>query len=229
MIRKRKHQLVAYVFVPVGILILVAAGIWTIKQYDFVTNSDMVKGSVVEIVEKKSDDGYSYSPRVEFMTNEDEAVSFISQVYSSIPAYREGEVVWVRYYRSDPQVAEIDSLFSIWGGVFFAWILGLIFTAAGISILAIILIRNSIIKELEVANRPIEAKITDVKRSSVGSRNNHPYIIYAEYEDGGMVYKFKSDPVPFNPASMIKRSTVTVFVQSFGYEEILCGCGFGVS
>lgn len=213
MIRKRKHNYFAYLFILMGILLLFYAVTETIKQRDFVLNSDTVEGSVVEIVEFKSSNGLRYAPRVVFITNEDEKVSFVSLLNTDKPSYRNGGKVIVRYNPNDPQLAEVDSFTTIWLGVFIFWLLGLSFSATGLAYLITTLVRNSTIKELNVANRLIEAKITDVKKNSVGAKNNFPYLICAEYEEGGKLYKFVSDPIPYNPANTIRRQTIKVIVH----------------
>jgi hypothetical protein len=213
MLRKRKHQIIAYIFAIVGIVMLYQALGWTLTQYDFVTNSDTTEGRVVELVERKSDKGYLYAPRVEFISKENETVTFISGLYSNPARYREGQAVPVRYSQTNPQGAEIDSFFVIWFGSILMWILGLAFAGTGIILVMQTFIRNSIIKGLEVSNRQIDAKITEIKRSSFGRKNRHPYIIYAEYEEGGNVHTFKSDPVPYDPTDMIKSPTIKVIVH----------------
>lgn len=109
-----------------------------------------------------------------------------------------------------------DILFSIIFTSVFCGV-GMLFAIIGIVALSREIKKEKLIKWLIANGRVIWGKVThvDVDRSlTVNGR--HPYLIYAEYEDEGIVttlYKFKSRHVWLNSVIVTPGSSVKIYVN----------------
>lgn len=94
---------------------------------------------------------------------------------------------------------------------------GLIFALVGAIPLAKIRKREKLEKWLIANGRTIWGKVSYVEENrSVTVNGRHPYYIYVEYEDEGIVttlYKFKSAPVWFNVRNIEPGSEIRVYVD----------------
>ena len=76
-------------------------------------NGLTTEGVVIEMEESNGEDGVSWSPVVEFRVD-GQAYQFDGGVSSNPPEYKVGDRVAVRYLRSDPGGAQIDSWTERW-------------------------------------------------------------------------------------------------------------------
>ncbi len=73
---------------------------------------------------------FSY-PRVRFRSASGRDITFESGMARGGAGWKAGEVVSVRYQRDQPEVAELDSLASLWGPTFLFALLAVVFVALG--------------------------------------------------------------------------------------------------
>jgi hypothetical protein len=83
---------------------------------DFINSCREVSGTVVENIAKRDSEGdLTYTPKVQFVTlEEDRTLVFESNFSSSPPSYRPGDSVVVLYQEDDPTDARIKSFSSLW-------------------------------------------------------------------------------------------------------------------
>jgi hypothetical protein len=124
------------IFVLVGGAMLVAAGGQFVRRRAFVRHSAVASGTIVALTENRETDEISYFPKVKFQTPSGRDVTFESEMGSSSPAGRIGDIVAVRYRHGQPHVAEIDSFMSLWGLLLLFGGLGVVFLFVGLGILA---------------------------------------------------------------------------------------------
>lgn len=109
-----------------GTGIILAAVFWGIyENRTFIKIAYLAKGTIVGFYEKKSfytlsgtkgsRTSSSYAPIVRFTTKKGETISFISEASSFLSIYSKGERVKVLYDPSNPDNAEINDFFPIFG------------------------------------------------------------------------------------------------------------------
>jgi hypothetical protein len=122
-------------FVGIGATMVVLAGWMLVKKLAFVRNSVTASGDVVALVNVWDGIEVSHFPKVLFKTPAGREVTFQSEMGSNPPARRVGEKVRVRYRPEQPQSAEIDTFFSLWGAALLFGLLGGVFTLVGLGIM----------------------------------------------------------------------------------------------
>jgi hypothetical protein len=123
-------------FVGIGTTLLVLAGWMAAKKRAFVRGSVTAPGAVVALVNVWDGTEISHFPKILFRTPEGRDVTFQSEMGSNPPSRRVGEKVRVRYRPDQPQSAEIDTFFSLWGAALLFGLLGGVFALVGIGILS---------------------------------------------------------------------------------------------
>jgi hypothetical protein len=119
-------------FISMGATLLVLAGWMLAKKRAFVRDSVTAPGDVVALVNIWDGQEVSHFPKVLFRTESGREVTFQSETGNNPPARRVGEKVRVRYRPDQPQSAEIDSFFSLWGAALLFGLLGGAFTLVGL-------------------------------------------------------------------------------------------------
>ena len=98
---------------------------------DFIDNSLLEKGQVINLLEQESEDSTTYAPVIRYSDFDGENHEFVSSSSSNPPAYEIGESVEVLYLKSNPETAEIKSFFSLWGAATIMLIMGIGFFSLG--------------------------------------------------------------------------------------------------
>ncbi|HKL17925.1 MAG TPA: DUF3592 domain-containing protein [Halalkalibaculum sp.] len=123
------------VFTLVGLATIGLSIYLGMERAEFLETAAAASGKVTELIESRSDDSYVYYPMVEFtVPGSDRAVIFRHDSGSNPPSYSVGEVVSVLYDPQNPANAIIDGGLFNWMGTGITSFLGIVFTAAGISI-----------------------------------------------------------------------------------------------
>lgn len=107
------------VFLAVTLILFGVSGYLAIHAHRFIVHAQQAQGRVVEmLMESPGNGGPALSrPMVEFMTADGIRIEFKSTSASYPPSFARNEIVTVFYDPDEPQSAEIDSFFSLWGGV----------------------------------------------------------------------------------------------------------------
>lgn len=134
---KQQHitRFIGPIFAVVG-LGTVGLGIYLgIQRYEFLKQAISATGTVIDLQESRSDDGYTYYPVVEYSPSGSfEAITFRHDTGSDPPSYRKGEVVPVLHLPDNPQNAIIDKGIFNWAISIFVIGFGLLFALAGIAV-----------------------------------------------------------------------------------------------
>jgi len=116
--------------------VLLAVGVYLYARTSaFLERATRTRGEVVELVERRSDDGYTYAPVFVFEDAKGTSRRIVSNTSSNPPGYAVGDEVDVLYDPDDPEDACIDSFFSLWGGATIVGGLGLVFGIVGVAVL----------------------------------------------------------------------------------------------
>lgn len=81
----------------------------------FLETAVKTEGTVIELVERRGENGVTYAPVYTFSDTRGEEHKIYSGSSSYPPDYEVGEEVQVLYDPSEPQKAKIDSFFELWG------------------------------------------------------------------------------------------------------------------
>ena len=112
---KRGLLIAGWVLALVGPLMLVAAGIGFQHERAFIRRASTAQAVVVEMVEKRGNDGPTFAPVYVFHDNSGQEQKIYSRTSSYPPAYRVGDKITVLYDRQAPQDAQIHGFFDMWG------------------------------------------------------------------------------------------------------------------
>jgi hypothetical protein len=120
---KRIAFIFSFVFGPVGIFCIAISFYIYHDVFDYASYTETARGEVIEMKYGEAKDphtkhyNYSYTPKVQFVTHEEDTVIFYSKASTRYPnAYDIGERVDVSYNPDNPrQQAEIDEFVTKWG------------------------------------------------------------------------------------------------------------------
>ncbi len=207
---------VAWLFLGIGIVLEIAAGIVWNRTDTFLENSVVTEGLVIDLVLGMSSSDSStagYHPVVRFATESGESIEFRSSISSHPPAYEKGEAVTVRYDPDHHYNAKIDGFFSIWIGVVVLLPLGLLFMVPGIVIITITFKSKKRREHLKLMGRTTWVDISRIELDrSTSIQGKHPWRIYADWKDplNAAQYTFKSSCLMFDPSPHLSRDRIQV-------------------
>lgn len=114
-VRLGNQQLTGMLFMGVSAFILLPIGTWfAIETSSFLQKATRAPGEVIDLVERRDDDGVSYLPVVRFRTADGDERVFEGAVAANPPSYEIGDAVEVLYEASAPDDARIDSFLQLW-------------------------------------------------------------------------------------------------------------------
>ncbi len=128
-------RIISFVFVAVGILLLVLA----YREYKwkkaFTNQSQVATGKVTEVIKRtrsgsKGSTSTAYYYRVAFQANDGKQKEFVSDKSHSTPEYQIGDAAPV-LYRVNPERAEINTISLLWFNFGLLSVLGFCFAACG--------------------------------------------------------------------------------------------------
>ena len=134
----RAFRLVAIILGAVTVVLGVICGVIVVRTQAFLADSNSTSGQVIGLVPRQScdtdDDGDRtcttlYAPRVRFTTADGQQVVFVSDTASNPPEHEEGDRIDVRYRKSDPTDAVVDSVTGVWLGAIITGGLAVFFAA----------------------------------------------------------------------------------------------------
>jgi hypothetical protein len=135
----KKHviTIVAVILLLIGSIFLIVDGFVFKSTADFLSRAKSVSGTVVNLVEHISEDSdhntsITYRPEVKFITEQGKAILFRSTTGSNPPSYKISQQVKVLYDPANPQDAQIDAFFDLWGLFVIFGFLGGILSAIGV-------------------------------------------------------------------------------------------------
>ena len=127
------NRLGKFAFMPIGLLLVLAAvwAGWSTKAW--VARSVEVQGLVIEMVRvrDREDSGYLFAPVVRFKTVNGSTIEFESGLRTNPPAYHTGQIVSVLYDPDEPRSAAIHGMLSLWMMPIILSFIGTIFLIVG--------------------------------------------------------------------------------------------------
>ncbi len=167
-------------------------------------------GTVVELVGSRS-----LAPVVEYQTAEGERRTYMSDVYSSPPAYDVGEAVTLWYDPKDPHEVVLSGL-SRW---FLPMLMGfffLVFGGIGYGGLIYQQLKKRDTKWLLQNGQPVNALLTNVAlNTSVRLNGSSPFVIQAQWQDPATqkVYVFESGHIWYDPSPYLGDRSIPVRIN----------------
>ena len=117
-------------FLLVGVAILTAGGYSAARSAWFECRAARAQGTVVELMRISGEEGFTYAPRVRYVTPSGVERTFLADTSTGWRGYELGDAVTVLY---DPESSEarIRSFLHLWSGAAFLLGLGLAFAGFG--------------------------------------------------------------------------------------------------
>jgi len=209
-------KIAKYIFLAIGTLMLVGAYFLYNNTADFINKATTAEGTVLELIRVRSDDSYTYKPRVEFNTKTGELVEFMSSTSSNPPSYTKGEKVEVLYLEDRPEKARINGTASLWLGAIIIGGLGSVFFLVGFGIFFFNKRKENKIQSLKDTGTRIVTEIQSVSlNTSYKVNGRSPFVIYSQWKNPATseIHVFKSDNIWFDPTDYIKKEEITVLIE----------------
>jgi len=102
------------IFSVLGVGLLIGAVYSANNSYEFKNAASLTQGKVVDYIKRRSNDGTTYAPVIEFVTEKNTTVEFTSSSSSSYRSYSIGDKIDVLYLENNPNNARINSFMSLW-------------------------------------------------------------------------------------------------------------------
>ncbi|ANY18750.1 Inner membrane protein YmfA [Tsuneonella dongtanensis] len=209
-------------FAAFGLLFAGVGGWMLFDDLDFQKDALHARGTVVDLEQRTSDDGYVYAPIVEWRDQNGTPQRFVGGVGSNPAAYDRGEAVDVTYHRGLPGQARVDSFTerhmgpAIFGGM------GSLFAIVGLTLVVLHLRRRRTIASLKSAGMPIQAKFLScqIDRSTT-INGRHPYRVSAQatHPTTGKLHRFDSDYIWVDLSDSLNGKPVRVLCDPTDPED----------
>ena len=144
--------LISLLFLIVGLGAIFFSYISFAGSQKFIKNSISADGTVVDIVQQmehsetngQTTTNYTYAPKISFTASDGKQYTFVSSTSSNPSPYHDGQIIKILYDPQNPNNAEINSFFDLWGLSIISLGLGVVFSIIGITgvIFPGLLVRN---------------------------------------------------------------------------------------
>jgi len=201
------------IFSVIGICALIGVVVSIISTNNFISDSEITNGRIIDIVTRTSRDSdgnttRSRYPVVQFEDKNGVTIEFESSSSTS-GGVSIGENIEVRYLPNNPKKAKISSSFmDVWGLSLFFGIFGVVFTGLGIPFFWLG-IRDSINERNALRySKEIKAKIKEVvQNTSISMNGRCPFVIEAQWlnPETNEVHVFKSKNFWYDPSEYLKE------------------------
>lgn len=208
--------IIKYVFSLVGIGMLVGACFLYKSTSAFVAEATRAEGTVVELIRSESSSSATYKPVVNFVSQKGEKIEFVSSVSSNPPSYSKGQKVEILYLPAEPQNAEINGLFSIWGSSIILGGMSGVFFLIGAGIILVSMLNEQREEYLKEQGVRIETELQSVELHKAFSVNGrYPFRVVTQWQNPSTskVHVFHSDDLWYDPTNYIKSKRITVFIE----------------
>ncbi len=212
----KAFAIIKYLFSAIGLVLCAVAFFVYQNTQNFLATALTTEGTVVDLVSSYSRDSTTYSPVVEYTTRKGEHISFTATFGSNPPAYTRGERVKIYYQESQPERAEIDGLFSLWGLPMILGSIGATFFLIGAGIFIAGRMKARKVADLQLNGMTIQAKITGINlNTSSKSGGISPFVIHAQWQNPAtsQIHIFCSDDIWFDPTEFIRSDVINVLID----------------
>jgi hypothetical protein len=211
-------KIVGAIFSLIGVAALIGAIISIFTTKEFIANSILTKGEIIEIVTKKSTDSdghtsYSDYPVIRFKDQKNNSIEFqsSSSVSSNISV---GQISDVRYLPEDPNNAKMaNSFMDMWFLPVLLGIFGVVFTGLGIPFFWLGIKDQINEKKSLTYSKVIEVPIKSVSQNrSITVNGRSPFQIEAQWlnPDTNEIHIFKSKNFWYDPSDYLNKETILV-------------------
>jgi hypothetical protein len=205
------------VFLTVGIVALSIGGFSTVSRLSFQRSALTARGRVLRLERRSARRGSSaYRPVVEFLTRDEQEITFTSKVGNNPPAFQVDEAVTVLYDPEDPHDAYIQSLVQFWGGPLFAFLFGAVFAGIPSGILLAQARGRSRARWLKENGRRISTKFERVEPNyRIRINYQNPYRIISVGQDPftNQIRVFQSYNLWRDPTPLIGDRSIDVLID----------------
>jgi hypothetical protein len=209
-------KLVKYTFLAAGIGMLAGTVFLYTNTSVFLKDAIKTEGTVIELIPSYSDGSTTYRPTVRFINQQGKEIEFASSSSSNPPSYSEGQTVEILYLPDEPQKAEINGFFSLWGAPLILGGLGSAFFTVGASLLAVPMLKGRKENYLKQQGIPIETEFKSVEINTMLSVNDrHPFQVVTQWQNPSTseIHVFESDNIWYDPSEFITNQRITVYIE----------------
>lgn len=215
---KNAPSVMGYIFAGASIIFFISAGYTIIKNQQFLKNTVVTQGKIVDLVRPKNNQSNSRAkhPVVSYEVDS-EFYEFTSSLGSDPPKYKILESVEVIYNKNDPTQAKINSLYELWMPVGLLLVLSFAFGFMGFGVLILKTRRKQEIEYLKNFGQRIETtfdRVEELKNITVNGR--HPVQIVSKATDptSGETIEYKSEILWTNPSDKLNDDPLTVIIDT---------------
>jgi hypothetical protein len=114
---KKTSELLSGLAVCFAGIVLLAVGVYLLMdRMQFTDKSIQAEGTVIEVETSRRNNSTYYKPVISFKALNGNTYSFASDTGTNAALdYNKGDKIMVRYPENKPEMARIDSFFSLWG------------------------------------------------------------------------------------------------------------------
>lgn len=209
-------NIVKYGFAAIGAAMLVGALAMAQNTRAFLADATHARGTVIDLEPRRSSDSLTYAPVIEFVTADQQLVSFATNHSSSHPSEAIGDPVEVVYAADRPEDARLVGFFALWGGVLICGGLGALFLLIGGSVIVYGQLAGRKQKHLREHGRRIDTRLQSVERNTALLVNGrHPFQLVTQWLDPAtnQVRVFRSNNIWFDPSDYVGDDEVPVYVD----------------
>ena len=114
--RRRTLLIVGWVFLAgFGPICMIVGAVSYFRTRNFIARASVAEGVVVEMVERRGENGTMFAPVYSFSDGLGESHTVYSSTSSYPPSHRVGDRVTVLYEPESPEDACLDEFFDLWG------------------------------------------------------------------------------------------------------------------
>ncbi|MCL1123427.1 DUF3592 domain-containing protein [Shewanella surugensis] len=212
----KSMSLLQKVFLIIGAVMISMTLYMASNTSDYIDNSIVSVGKVVDYREVYSSSSLTYAPIIEYQIPNGKTLSFASSTSSYPPAYDIGDPVNIRYATGSPQNAMINGFFSLWLGEIIVGGLGCVFLGIAFFGNVFNFFKNRKRTSLTLYGDRIDTKLQGVERNlSLRVNGRHPYNIVTQGLNSRTSERqtFKSQNLWVDPTAYLDDRWITVYVD----------------
>ena len=226
------------IFTVMGIAMLIGALLMFNSTRSFVSEANLAKGTVTELLTQESRDSnrssstgtsVTYTPVGEFTTAAGENITYVSSSSSNPPSHQLGERLDIYYLAANPQRAKIDDFIDLWFGTVTLSILGGVFFLVGFIPNLYVKISAGNAKSLLENGIALETTYQSVEHNTslkVNGRSPYKIVTHWQNPDTTQLHIFKSNNIWFDPSDYILQDKITVYVSPDNYKKYYLDTSF---
>ncbi|MBP9760999.1 MAG: DUF3592 domain-containing protein [Candidatus Magasanikbacteria bacterium] len=205
------------IFAGIGVLLIVGAILFGIRQYTFIQKAHQTTGTVIGLVENKSQDsGTTYAPELSYTVNTIE-YTFVAGFSTYPPSHAVGDKELIYYDPKFPDQAKLGGFLPVYLVSLIMGGIGLVFVIVGGSMFLVYTKRKKDIGTLLQQGNRVGSTVTRIQQDMAYNMNGkHPYRIYTTITPPGesAPRELHSDILWKNPEPAVQvGGTIDVYID----------------